>query len=105
MDDVEGGAVSETEEAVAPVEVPVPLAAFARIVGPHVEPLRLIRQGGRLVAMQQATPGTDEEVWLKLLAIRHPNERHTPAGWRALIAKYGTEQAHPTHPDFGKVAK
>ncbi len=81
----------------------VPLSEFARQVGPHLETTQVARNGRVVPQTRVIRPGTDEEVWLRLLRIRHPNERHSIAGWRALIAKYATEPAHPAHPRFGRM--
>jgi hypothetical protein len=81
--------------------LPVPLAVFAREVGPSVS-YRQVRVRGRTAMLPVVVPGTPDEIWLKMLAVRHPNERHTLAGWRALIEKYRDEPAHPSHRDWSK---
>lgn len=81
--------------------LPVPLSAFAREVGPSVSQ-RQVRVHGRTVTLPMVTPGTPDEVWLKLLAVRHPNERHTITGWRALLDRYRDEPAHPAHPGWNR---
>jgi hypothetical protein len=42
------------------------------------------------------TPGHPDEIWLKLLRIRHGAERHTHAEWASLIDAAREEPAHPT---------
>jgi len=41
------------------------------------------------------SPGHSDEIWLKLLEVRHGIERHTPDEWHALIDRYRDEPAHP----------
>ncbi|MDA8249174.1 MAG: hypothetical protein M0Z28_08340 [Rhodospirillales bacterium] len=53
------------------VEHPIPLAAFAA-----------------------SLKGTSDEVYTKLLRIRHGMEKHTTAEWRALIDAARREPAH-----------
>lgn len=90
----------------APVAGPqtdtVPLAAFARAIGPHLE-TTMVSRGGRTVPQTRVIrPGSDDEIWLKLLRMRHPNERHSIAGWHKLIDRYRNEPAHPHDPRFGR---
>lgn len=78
----------------------MPLREFARLIGPRTESRSIPGPGGRMMMSARTLPGTEEEVWLKLLAIRHPNERHSAEQWRKFIEQYGKEQAHPTHPEY-----
>ena len=82
----------------APVEPPVPLAMFAATLRPRrvalVKGGRPVIRGGAVV--MTVTPGHPDEVWLKLLKIRHGAERHTHAEWAALIDAAREEPAHPT---------
>jgi len=88
-------------DAVQPTtDFPVPLTVYAAALRPRRVPL--LRNGqqvafkGRVV--MTATPGHPDEIWLKLLKIRHGRERHTPAEWAKLIDKYREDPAHPTDP-------
>ena len=44
--------------------------------------------------------GGPDEVYLRLLATRHPNARYIPSKWQSLIEQYRTEPAHPAHPQY-----
>ena len=101
--------MSETESSPAasvasgnqqPVEFPVPLAVYARSVRPKT--VTMTRNGQTVMLkgrpVMSVTPGEPEEIFLKLLKIRHGREKHTPAGWKALIEKYANEPAHPGQP-------
>lgn len=78
----------------------MPLAAFARIVGPRLTHRQVVVRGRPVMATATADPGDPDEVWLKVLASRHPNEKHTPSEWRGLIDRYRREPAHPAHPGY-----
>jgi hypothetical protein len=41
-------------------------------------------------------PGHPDEIWLRLLKVRHGTERHAVAAWSALIDEMRDEPAHPT---------
>ena len=79
---------------------PVPYAVFAAGLKPRRVPL--VRQGKPVVqngrTLMTATPGHVDEVWLKLLKIRHGGEKHTIQGWAALIDIMRNEPAHPSDP-------
>jgi hypothetical protein len=81
-------------------ERPVPLSEFARIVGPRTETTQVLRNGQMVPQTRLVQPGSEDEVWLRLLRMRHPNERHTMTQWRALITRYKDEPAHPSHPKW-----
>jgi hypothetical protein len=68
--------------------VPVPLREFAVELGPKV-----IAQRGARPRRQAAHA---DQVYLKLLKTRHGRERHSIAGWRALIDTYRHQPAHRT---------
>lgn len=92
--------VSDTAEtdyqSMPPLEIPerddgppVALADFAVTLRPP-----LIRDGrGRVVGV--GGPGHPDEIWLKHLSRMHGRERHTMAGWAAIIDRYRHEPAHP----------
>ena len=82
----------------APVEPPVAFDAFAATLRPRRVPLTrngrpVVRQG---VAVMTVAAGHPDEIWLRLLRIRHGAERHAPAEWSALIDGMRDEPAHPT---------
>ena len=81
---------------------PVPYASFAAGLKPRSVPL--VRNGQAVVQngrqLMTAAPGHPDEVWLKLLKIRHGGEKHTVQGWNALIDAMRDEPAHPSDPRF-----
>lgn len=69
---------------------PEPLVAldeFARVLSPKMI-------GGEM------QPGEPDEVWIKLMRIKHRMERHSITDWRKMLDRYRDEPAHPTHPDY-----
>jgi len=98
---------SETSAAVdvagndSPVELAVPLRVFAATLGPRVTHRQVIIGGVPRMVAATASAGHPDEVWMKLLSMRHQNERHTMTEWQALIEKYRDEPAHPLHPRWG----
>lgn len=79
------------------LEYPIPLSTFATGLRPQTEPLR---RNGRIVmrngkAVTAVTQGHPDQVWVKLLKIRHGKERHTAAEWNALIDSYREQPAYP----------
>lgn len=83
-----------------PTDFPVPFAVYAAALRPQRVPL--LRSGRQVIfkgrVVMTVTPGHVDEVWLKMLKIRHGSERHTPAEWAGLIDKYREDPAHPTDP-------
>lgn len=81
-------------------EAPVPLAVFAATLRPQQTGTRSVQAravvGGRRTAAQTPVyaPGHPDQIWLKLLQIKHGLERRTRADWQALIDKYGQTPAH-----------
>lgn len=79
---------------------PVPYANFAATLKPRRVPLvrggKAVVQNGR--TLMTAVAGHPDEVWLKLLKIRHGGEKHTVQGWNALINAMRDEPAHPSDP-------
>jgi len=77
------------------------LAQFALEIGPQVSVQNLRTRSGKTVQVAtSATAGSDDEIWLKLLARLHGHERHTSADWRALIDKLRDMPAHPSDPRY-----
>lgn len=76
-------------------EFPVPYDAFATTLRS-----RTVNDGRN----RRMVPGHPDEVFLKLLKIRHGREKHTPAQWWALIERLKAEPAHPMHPGFASRA-
>lgn len=77
-------------------DLPVPLEHFAATLRPRTDPATRPGQRARLL------PGEPDEVWLRLLSIRHRSERHTHAEWRSLIDRYRREPAHPSDPRYAR---
>ena len=77
---------------------PIALATFATALRPRRVPL--VRNGRPVVVngaqVMTVTEGHPDEVWLKLLKIRHGSERHTEAEWRAMVDGMRDEPAHPS---------
>jgi hypothetical protein len=88
----------------SPSQAPIPLAAFATTLRPRLTASRTVQSrqpGARPSVINTYSPGDPDEIWLKLLEVNHRIERHTSAEWRALIAKYKDEPAHPADPNYG----
>ena len=79
---------------------PVPLRAFAESLGVKTVTTQVPTMGGQRTVFQWSSGGHEDEVWLKLLQIRHPNERHSLEGWSKLIDQYRNEPAHPSDPRY-----
>jgi hypothetical protein len=83
----------------APKGPPIPFVAFAKGLGPSVAvvaPATRPGQAPRIVV----TPGHADEVYLKLLKMRHGRENRTEAEWRKLIDGYRHAPAHPADPNY-----
>jgi hypothetical protein len=82
--------------------LPVAFATFAASLRPRAVPL--VRNGRPVLfrgrQAQTALPGHADELWLKLLRIRHGVEKHTAADWHALIDAMRDEPAHPSDPRY-----
>ena len=81
----------------------MPLQAFGATLRPQLTATRIVRsqrpgEPSRTINVYGA--GHPDEIWLKLLEIRHGIERHTAADWHKLIAKYKQEPAHPADPNY-----
>jgi hypothetical protein len=70
------------------VEPPMAFSAFAATLRP--QPVRDAR--GRQIGLEA---GGADEIWLKFLGSQHGGEKHTLTEWRALIAEYSAQPAHP----------
>jgi hypothetical protein len=77
-------------------EFPVPLSAFAATLRPRRVPLT--RNGKTVVfkgrPVMTATAGHPDEIWLKLLKLRHGTEKRTHAQWRAAIDALRNQPAY-----------
>jgi len=69
--------------------VPVAFAVFAASLRP---PLKRDDKG-KVVGIEG--PGHADEIWLKFIKRQHGMERHSLAGWMALIDRYRDQPAHP----------
>lgn len=49
-----------------------------------------------LAVFAKGLKGTPDEIWSRLLKIRHGSEKHTPVEWQRLIERARNEPAHPT---------
>ena len=82
--------MSETVEfAPAPAEVPMTLDQFARTLRPR-------RTVDPRTQQVRVLPGEPDEVWLKLLRMKHGRDKRTLAQWKAAIDQYRDLPAHPT---------
>lgn len=82
---------------------PIPLAAFGALLRPQLTATQVVqnrRPGSPPHTIRVYSAGHPDEIWLKLLEVRHNNERHTEQEWRALIDKYRDEPAHPADPNY-----
>ncbi len=93
--------MSETAEGDAPLaqseaqwEPLIPLRAFAETLRPRAAQRY---PNGRVAKFD---PGHPDEIWLKLLSIRHGAERHTRAEWFAIIDGHRNQPAHPADPRY-----
>lgn len=79
---------------------PVAFSVFAATLRPRILPLvrggRAVVRNGRPV--QTVRAGHPDEVWLRLLRIRHGAEKHAPAGWQKLIDAMRAEPVHAADP-------
>lgn len=85
-------------------QTPMPLAAFAATLRPQLvstSTVRAHRPGAQPTVIRTYSQGHSDEIWIKLLEMRHGIERHTADGWMALIDKYRDEPAHPADPRYG----
>jgi hypothetical protein len=82
----------------ASTEPLISFAAFAATLHPRRVPL--VRAGRPVVragtVVMTVAPGHPDEIWLRLLKVRHGTERHAVAAWSALIDEMRDEPAHPT---------
>jgi hypothetical protein len=79
---------------------PVPLRTFAESLGVRYASVQARTTRGHRQIAQALSSGHPDEVWLKLLAIRHPNGRHSVEDWAKLIERYKQEPAHPSDPNY-----
>lgn len=85
-------------------QAPLPLAAFGATLRPQLAATRTVQSrqpGAPPGVINTYTQGHPDEIWLKMLAIKHGIERHTADEWHALIARYKAEPAHPSDPNYG----
>lgn len=79
----------------------VPLRSFEERLGVRFVRTQVPVHGGPAqTVLQRVSGGRPDEVWLKLLARRHDNERHTLEEWQELIERYRSEPAHPSDPRY-----
>ena len=82
------------------VELPIPLAAFAATLRPRPTPVlrdgKPVRLNGKPVV--KFAPAHADEIWLKLLKIRHGTRRLTPTQWRDAIDAIRDEAVHSSDP-------
>lgn len=83
--------VEHTPEDAGDKEWPVTLAAFAKTLQPKMVQVPSTSKPGTMT--QKMVPGEPDEIWVKWLNIAHGRERHTIAGWKALIETYKTHPA------------
>ena len=84
--------------------IPIAFAAFANTLRPRQVPL--VRNGVPVMRRGRPgmtfMPGHPDQIWLRLVRIRHGGERHTETEWMALIDAMRDEPAHPSHPRYGR---
>ena len=78
----------------------VPLKAFAESLGVRYQTVQARSAEGQSPITQRHSSGHPDEVWLKMLEIRHPNGRYSLDDWAKLIEKYRDEPAHPSDPKY-----
>lgn len=86
-------------------QIPVPLASFAATLRPRQVDSRTVRSrraGDPPQTIGVFVQGHEDEIWLKLLEVKHGIERHTAAEWHKLIDRYRDEPAHPADPRYGR---
>jgi hypothetical protein len=72
----------------------ITLDVFARTLRPRTGTVPSTSKPGAM--RQTLLPGDPDEVYLKLLKIRHRGDKRTQEGWKALIDTYRSQPAHPT---------
>jgi len=82
-------------------ELPVPLSKFADALRPQITGYTSVfsKIGGKKSAPRQLatySSGDADQVWVKLLAVHHGNERHTMSEWRDMIDQYRQQPAYST---------
>lgn len=99
-DGAEPGTDQPAPAPVAAAAAPVAFSVFAATLRPRIMPLvrngRTVVRNGRPV--QTVRAGHPDEVWLRLLRIRHGAEKHAPAGWQKLIDAMRAEPVHAADP-------
>jgi hypothetical protein len=95
-----------TEDIKPPPEAqaPMPLAAFGALLRPQLTRTQTVQSrqpGSKPGIINTYTQGHPDEIYLKLLQVKHGIERHTADGWHKLIAKYKETPAHPSDPNYG----
>ena len=90
--------VVQSDPAAAPLVVA--FATFAASMQPRRVPFTrngapVVHRGRTLMTM---IPGHPDEVFLRLVRIRHGGEKHDMAGWRTLIDAMRVEPVHPSDP-------
>ena len=97
LGDVSESAQSSDVSQPAPIaEFPVPLSVFAVTLRPRRVPL--MRNGKTVVfkgrPVMTATAGHPDEIWLKLLKLRHGADKRTHAQWHAAIDALRNQPAY-----------
>ena len=78
----------------APTSAPITFEMFARTLRPQsVTVPNLSRPGA---SRQEIVPGAPDEVYLRLVRIRHGFEKRSPESWQSLIDDMRGEPAHPS---------
>lgn len=81
----------------------MPLSAFAALLRPQLTRTQTVQSrqpGSKPSTINTYAQGHPDQMWLKLLEVKHRVERHTAEEWRTLIAKYKAQPAHPADPAY-----
>ena len=81
----------------------MPLAAFGATLRPQLTATKTVRPlapGAQPGVIHTYSTGHPDEIWLKLLEVKHGIERHTAEQWHGLIEYYRKQPAHAADPNF-----
>ncbi len=94
---------TEDTQPLPETQTPMPLAAFAATLRPQLTRTQIVQArqpGAKPSTISTYTQGHPDEIWLKLLQVKHGIERHTADDWHKLIAHYKKQPAHPADPNY-----
>ena len=94
MDEDLGAFPAPTRATAAPTSVPVTFSTFASTLRPQAMTVPNLARPG--TTRQEIVPGSADEVYLRLVRIRHGSEKHPLEDWQSLIDAMRGEPAHPS---------